>query len=517
MKKLLLILLILPIIVKAQVRPGGYKIKLASNRLYMELFNVNAVRAADDCNTTRVDCSTQAWEIIAVPGKPNTFHIVLVNGGKYLTWSNEPAVASRILLLPGYPIERIRFQSFLIIPNDKSSYDIQPALEGASANNYYLAAKLVSSGNNVVGIVNRNTVDWTRGDFSIGWLFTASDIITRLPVQTAQPGVVSTPAPKVTPLPVKPVQPGVVSPNNNKLDVDIKTGSDNLEMKPFQGNVDIKVLIEGKPDAILLNANKDQSWPNNSIKRVTIPLPADITVDQIKEIQISRLRKPGPTTTIFNIAEKDNWNVDGVIVNANIKTNNAMKRTKLLEVRSRGRVPGTTGHTIPYFRFVYLDGTLGANEGELLKLPLSPDANIIVPPPAAATIVVNPVIKIETLTGGDDLRGGNDNLNVLIRLKIRPVRNISLNNINNRQSWGNFTEHMVTRPISGLPFTFDDIEDIVLRHTGGGGMGADNWYLDKLKITLTIAGETRVLVDQVSAPIHYFKGDSRSKTFPIIR
>lgn len=365
MKKILVVLLILPIIIQAQVRSGVYKFKLANDRLYMELFNSNAVRAADNCNITRIDCSTQAWEIIAVPGKPNTFHIVLVNGGKYLTWSNEPAVASRILLLPRYPVERIRFQSFLIIPNDKSSYDIQPALEGASANNYYLAAKLVSSGNNVVGIVNENTVDWTRGGFSISWLFTSSDIITRLPVQTAQPGVVSTPAPKVTPLPAQPVQPGVVSPTP----------------------------------------------PQPAQSTIITPLPA----------------KPGVTTTAA-------------------------------------------------------------------------------------------VIKIETLTGGDDLRGGNDNLNVLIRLKIRPVRNITLNNINNRANWGNFTEHTVTRSISAPPFTFDDIEDIVLRHTGGSfGQGIDNWYLDKLKITLTIAGETKVLVDEVGAPIHYFKGDARSKTFQVLR
>ena len=118
---------------------------------------------------------------------------------------------------------------------------------------------------------------------------------------------------------------------------------------------------------------------------------------------------------------------------------------------------------------------------------------------------------------GDDLRGGNDNLHVLIKLKFTPARNISLNNINAGRKWPNFTERTITKPLMVPPFTFDDIEEIVLRHSGGGGIGADNWHLDKLKITLTIGGETRVLLDRVGAPIHFFTGEARSKTFQILR
>ncbi|MNK28872.1 hypothetical protein D3C87_472570 [compost metagenome] len=514
MKKLLFLLLITPIIGFAQLKNGRYFIKLMHNGKNIQVNSTNNLWLANGC--TDFNCPSQFFDLTMVAGSPKIFTIKNVQTGNFLTFSEDEYGN----IIPGITLQTAkttslnrRFQQFLINSDKDGIFSIHPR-RTTGIMELFIATELrdINSGGTIIGLEYK-TPDRNPGNYAnftnVTWNFIPIPIGTISRTTTSTPVVAdrsqSSSSVMVTP------------PNNNKLDVDIKTGSDNLEMKPFQGNVDIKVIIQGKPDAILLNANKDQSWPNNSIKRVTIPLPADINVDQIKEIQISRLRKSGPTTTIFNIAEKDNWNVDGVIVNANIKTNNAMKRTKLLEVRSRGRVPGTTGHTIPYFRFVYLDGDLGANEGELLKLPLSPNANIIIPPPAAATVVVNPVIKIETLTGGDDLRGGNDNLNVLIRLKIRPVRNIALNNINNRGNWGNFTEHTVTRPISGLPFTFDDIEDIVVRHTGGGGTGADNWYLDKLKITLTIAGETRVLVDQVGAPIHYFKGDSRSKIFTIIR
>ncbi|WP_231490975.1 hypothetical protein [Pedobacter sp. Leaf170] len=280
-------------------------------------------------------------------------------------------------------------------------------------------------------------------------------------------------------------------------------------MKPFQENVEIRIILQNRADAILANANNNQNWPNNSIKRVSIPLPANINVNEIKELHVYRKQKRGgtPTPTIFNIAEKDNWNVDKISATARLKIGGVLKSYKFPDFIS------PLGSRNPLFRFVY-EGGDGKTEGQFFKGILS----YLSPDTYPRTTAVNPLLKIETLTGGDDLRGGNDNLNVLIRLKFRPVRNIALNNINGSQNWGNFSEHTFTRSISALLFTFDDIEDIVLRHTGGAfGQGIDNWYLDKLKITLTIAGETRVLVDQVAAPIHYFKGDARSKTFQINR
>lgn len=358
MNKLLFAFLFLPFIVFGQVTPGKYKLNLSDGRFFMEVFNTNAIRVADNCTITRSDCNTQAWEIIAVAGKANTFHIVLVNGTKYLTWNNEPNVSSRVLLTSRYPIEKIKFQSFIISLNDKGSYDIQPAIDGPSLNNYYLGAKIVSSGNNVVGIINKQNVDWTRGGYKIDWQFSSAVEYTRLPVQQPKPGVVSIPEPKAILLPVKPEQPGVV------------------------------------------------------------------TQQPVNATQVAY--QPG-------IAKTD------------------------------------------------------------------------------------PVITITTLTGGDDLRGGNDNLSVIIRLKTNPPRNIELNNINASRNWRNFTQKVTTKTIKDESFTFDDINDIVLKHSGGGGIGADNWYLDKLRIFLTIAGEKKMVVDEVGTPIHYFTGDSRSKTFEIIK
>ncbi|RZL48738.1 MAG: hypothetical protein EOP00_08470 [Pedobacter sp.] len=485
MKKILLLLLFFPTILFAQITPGRYKLKLAGDMLCMERNASNWIRVADDCREGSNNCGKQVWQIVSSRVAPGVFQILLIGSGKQLTWDDGVAGAPtlKLTLETRYPNAKIKYQSFRIVDNDKGTFKIQPAIDATATNDYYLSANVSAGAYYGVGIFNSRV----SGNIKNAWVF----------------------APPITPLPPQ-ASPSVIvaPPSDNKLDIDFKTGADNLEMKPFQENVEVRIIIKNKADVILLNANKGQNWANNSIRRVTINLPADITLNELKELHVYRKQKLGgtPTTTIFNIAEKDNWNVDKISTTARLKVDGVIKSFKFPDFIS----PAGSSH--PLFRFVF-EGGDGRTEGQIYKGVLSYMAPDIYPR-AAAT---NPLVKIETLTGGDDLRGGNDNLNVLIRLKIRPVRNIAINNINGGQKWGNFTEKSFTKTITAAPFTFDDIEDIVLRHTGGGGMGADNWYLDKLKISLTIEGETRVLVDQVDAPIHYFKGDSRSKTFQIIR
>jgi hypothetical protein len=494
MKKILFILLMLPQVLFAQIRSGQYKLALVTNAYRMEFASGNFIRVAEDCRARTYNCGNQVWQVTGLSGTDNSYSISLVgSGGKYLTWDYPVNGLHKlqISLQNRYPTAKLKHQKFVIIIGDKRTYEIQPAIEDREGqNNYFLGATLASGAHNSVGFY-KATSDNPIKEISNEWVF----------------------APPITPLPVQNTGPVIVSaPSDNKIDIDFKTGSDNLEMKPFQDNVEIRIIVRNKPDVILLNANKDQNWPNNSIKRVTVPLPADISIDELREIHVYRKekRQGRPGTTIFNVAEKDNWNLDKITATARIKENGVLKMYRFADLIS------PSGSSNPLFRFVY-EGGNGRNEGQVFKGFLSSVGSGAYTNNSTNATNAKPLLKIETLTGGDDLRGGRDNLNVSIRLKTTPVRTIALNNINGSQKWDNFTEKTVSKTITAPAFTFDDIADIVLRHTGGGGIGADNWYLDKLKITLTINGETRVLVDQVAAPIHYFTGDTRSKTFQILR
>lgn len=484
MKKLILILLMLPIIIKAQVTPGRYKLQLATANLYMELTSSNFLRVADDCRANDRNCGKQVWQILTVRGKPNTFQITLVGSGKYLTWDNEPQVSSNVSLEARYPIEKIKFQYFLIIPNDKGSYQIQPATESTSSNGYYLGAKRASGANNAIGISKND--DMTTGNFANAWRF----------------------APPITPLPVQQSPSVIVTPPSaNKLDVDIRTGGDNLEPREHQENPSIIVEINGQPNVVFLDINKNQTWVNNSFHRITIPLPANVNLEDLKSVTISRKNKHWGRDEMVS---SDNWTVANVAVVANLNN----KRTPLANYTS------ARPHN-KVFRFMTMTNRGETGElnsvygwGNEVKLSLSPIANqtpITVPTTANASIIA--VFG----TGGDDLRGGNDNINLSINFNSGRLP-LTISNINASRKWDNFSEKTIQKIlINSENIDLNDIKDIRIRHTGGGGIGADNWYLDKFKLTITKGSETKVLVDKIEAPIHYFTGDSRSKTLQILR
>ncbi|MFA6278302.1 MAG: hypothetical protein WC622_16255 [Pedobacter sp.] len=508
MKKLLFLLLITPIIGFAQLRSGRYFIKLMHNGKNIQYNPSLTLMLANGC--ADFNCPSQFFDLTMVAGSPKIYTIKNTQSGKFLTFSEDEYGN----VIPGLTLQTAktsslnrRFQQFLINSDKDGIYSIHPR-RTTGIMELFIATELrdINSGGTIIGLEYK-TPDRNPANYNV---FT-NVIWNFIPIPIGTISRTTTSTPVVADRSQSSSSVVVTPPNNNKLDIDIRTGGDNLEQRDHQENPEIIIEINGQQSIVASNINSGQTWVNNSLHRISIPMPAAVTVEDLKSITIKRKIKRWNNDAMIS---SDNWTVSNVTVVANLGN----KRTTLANYTS------ARPHT-KVFRFKAIPSR-DENEtgdknsvygwGTEVNLALS-QVPTVAPPPARATTVVNPIIKIETLTGGDDLRGGNDNLNVLIRLKIRPVRNISLNNINNRQSWGNFTEHTVTRPISGLPFTFDDIEDVVLRHTGGGGTGADNWYLDKLKITLTMAGETRVLVDQVSNPVHYFKGDSRSKTFQIIR
>ena len=111
--------------------------------------------------------------------------------------------------------------------------------------------------------------------------------------------------------------------------------------------------------------------------------------------------------------------------------------------------------------------------------------------------------------GGDNLEGGSgNNVDLIIKLKGTPARSVLIRNLSNGQNWTNFSDRTVNKVVPNARFTFADIESIELRHTGGGGIFADNWHIDKFKLTMTINVEASVLVDRIDAHILMFTGDT---------
>ena len=118
---------------------------------------------------------------------------------------------------------------------------------------------------------------------------------------------------------------------------------------------------------------------------------------------------------------------------------------------------------------------------------------------------------LQFMTGGDDLRGGNDNVHVSLLLQSgTPLR---FDNVNGRKRWPDHSSHTVNLP---LPDTvrFEDIKGVRLETTFSGGLGGDNWNLERLTVSARIGGVTQQLFDQSGAPLFRFTGERRVREFP---
>lgn len=137
-------------------------------------------------------------------------------------------------------------------------------------------------------------------------------------------------------------------------------------------------------------------------------------------------------------------------------------------------------------------------------------AGLHLPTPAIAQSTRPNELTVEFDTGGDDLRGGNDNVHLLLLLRTgAPLR---FNNVNDLRRWGDNSRHTVTR---SLPSTlrFEDIVGVRLETTFSGGIGGDNWNLDRLQVSAQLRGEARTLLNRQGTPLVRFTGDQRVREF----
>ena len=286
----------------------------------------------------------------------------------------------------------------------------------------------------------------------------------------------------------------------NTITIDFKTGSDNLDHRDYQKNVSVVIKINGKADLVLENVNKGENWPNNSVRRTVADLPDNIIVQDIYSIAVDRGNAKGMWNNVDG-AGADNWNLDRLTINANIMENGVSKKYLLADLKS---------NRPPLYRFVY----------ELRRNPCSncgytythifKHEYVSTDPSAITTTPMLAKLTFTIGTGGDNLEGGNNNVDIKIRMKDSPTVYV-VRNINASRKWDNFTEKTRTMDITNsLNMNLENIKEIEIRHTGGGGFAADNWDVDKIFISISKDGVTKNLVDKVGAPIQRFTGDNRA-------
>lgn len=245
-----------------------------------------------------------------------------------------------------------------------------------------------------------------------------------------------------------------------ELLVELRTGEDDLR-GGSNDNVAIEVQVKGKPAKLYPNVNLSARWISNYSQTVSLPLVSPIRPEDLLGLTVR--------TKFTGGFDGDNWNVDWMKV----------------------RVRGGGIDRIVYERagspLVRFTGQVHAYAAKIVNA---------VEDGLARELVL--VIR----TGGDDLRGGNDNVDVVATIDGATA---SVKNANKGTRWGDHSDRTVVLSIS-KPVKPEAIRSVKLVTGFGGGMGGDNWNVDRLQVTAKGGGKTKVLFDKSGSPLVRFTG-----------
>ncbi len=122
-------------------------------------------------------------------------------------------------------------------------------------------------------------------------------------------------------------------------------------------------------------------------------------------------------------------------------------------------------------------------------------------------LVYQLVAKFET--GGDDLRGGNDNVDVLVKYTDGSTE--QFRNVNKGQRWPEGSINNVVLTLRKKVIS-KQITCLRVSTNFGGGMGGDNWNLDKISLSAYKEnGESEQLQSMSGSPWVRFTGDNKQK------
>lgn len=118
-------------------------------------------------------------------------------------------------------------------------------------------------------------------------------------------------------------------------------------------------------------------------------------------------------------------------------------------------------------------------------------------------------LVLEFATGGDDLRGGRDNAGVTLQFVGKPPQQVP--NINRGTRWIGGYSQRVPIPLRE-PVRPEEIGSVTITTSFGGGIGGDNWNLDKLVVRARGGGVDRILFEAAGRPLQRFTGSVHTFT-----
>lgn len=256
-------------------------------------------------------------------------------------------------------------------------------------------------------------------------------------------------------------------PMDNKIhELVMELGTGNDDLRGGKDNLNVTVEFTNGQRQVFRNVNGSRRWISNYSQFIGLPLSHAVAASQIRNIKFD--------TTFGGGIGGDNWDLNYINIRGlggNVDIASMYKRQ---------------GH--PVFRFT-------GNRKEY-----------------AVRFVTNVAGKTNKLTlkirtGNDDLRGGNDNLDVTVLL--RNGHRQVVRNVNHGARWADRTTHEVSIPLD-VPVSPTAIRSVMLAATVRGGMGGDNWNMDSLVIYARGGGVDRTLYNKSGSPLVRITGKHKT-------
>ncbi len=254
-----------------------------------------------------------------------------------------------------------------------------------------------------------------------------------------------------------------------RLEVKFTTGGDDL--RGGNDNVNLSIGLEGGSTQVASNINGGRGYGGNTTATEVVFLDQPVEACKINDLSLS--------TTFGGGLSGDNWNMDAVTITA---VGDGIRE-----------VLATNG----FKRFTGDDRTL------ILSV-----ADVACYEPVVTNKVMIDTLELTFNTGDDDLRGGNDNINLSLGLDGGGSQ--SWSNVNESRRWEDWTTDTVVLTLT-TPIEACKLSTLGVSTTFGGGIAGDNWNMQSVSVRALGPNGTSVAVG--SSGFKRFTGDDHDLSF----
>lgn len=297
-----------------------------------------------------------------------------------------------------------------------------------------------------------------------------------------------------TPPPDPTLQANLTDCKAHELVIQFGTGSDDL--RGGDDNCNLRINLTNGSSQQFLNVNNGARWADNKSNTIELFLNNPVPQNQLKNIQVFTKHCEGTSC--------DNWNLN----NLTVTVRGGFPDNSILNLSGNPLYRFTGSEFAQTYNFENIKACGGSGIRTVDGRQIINPGNILRRVPAELTNKLLVIFK----TGGDDLRGGNDNLNVTLHFRDSSTQ--VFNNVNAGANWTNNSTNTVALNLN-KNVVITDIMSMDLQTKPCGGIDCDNWNFQGISIRAEGNNLDKPIYLRNGDPLYRFTGTNNKFTFVI--